>query len=683
MIPLLLLNIPVILSVIIIVRLYFNGLSLGDTLLCCGTVYFSYIVIVEQFLGILNALTINNLELVGFVFLTGAFICLRLKKVKPDILAALKKIGAYFPYDKLGIFIVSVIIAFSLVKLIYNLVNPPFGWDSLNYHFTFAVEWLKSGNLNTPLVVFDNPCPTYYPLNGSLIYLWLIFPFKSVFLADLGQFPFFVLTFLAIFNISRKLGVSRSYSFLAAALMTITPNYFKQLSIAYVDVMVCAWFLSALNSLLNLTKRIDYKNTFLFGLSLGMLIGTKSIALAYGFILVIFYFYILIKDGLKPRFLNHILLLLVCMLITGSYGYARNLIETGNPLYPTTFQFLGRTIFHGVMDKSNFISFLKPEDYSLSKILFHEGMGAGTLLFVFTSIPLYIFMTYKNKKFTLQGLILTSSFVLLYVIYRYIFSLPNIRYLYPMLALGYILAFYSLSNLKFPKKILSVIILACFFASIPEMARKKELVVSMVLFLLFWVILLFTYRKLQVHFVKLVIISFLFSFCAVAILNIDYNRHEFERYPKTTKISGFWPDAAKAWDWLNKNTSGNNIAYVGRPVPFPLYGTNFKNNVYYVSVNKTDPAKLHYFPGSFYKWGADFLSVHKSFEETNNYRGRADYSTWLMNLKRRNTDYLFVYSLHQTKEVLFPMEDSWANANPDRFIQIFSNPTIHIYRVIR
>jgi len=149
------------------------------------------------------------------------------------------------------------------------------------------------------------------------------------------------------------------------------------------------------------------------------------------------------------------------------------------------------------------------------------------------------------------------------------------------------------------------------------------------------------------------------------------------------KYSGFWPQATKAWEWLNNHTQGNNIAYVGRPVPFPLYGTNFKNNVYYVSVNKTEPAKVHYFPNGYYSWGDDFLGLHKNLELKGNYRGDADYSVWLNNLIRKNTDYLFIYSLHQTKDIAFPLEDSWAKGNPDKFNPVFLNQTIHIYRILK
>jgi hypothetical protein len=149
------------------------------------------------------------------------------------------------------------------------------------------------------------------------------------------------------------------------------------------------------------------------------------------------------------------------------------------------------------------------------------------------------------------------------------------------------------------------------------------------------------------------------------------------------KYSGFWPEATMAWDWLNRNTKNNNIAYVGRPVPFPLYGTNFKNNVYYVSVNKIEPAKVHYFPNSYYRWGYDFLELHKNLEAEGNYRSQANYTIWLNNLMRRNTDYLFIYSLHQTKDIQFPLEDMWAKNNPDKFTLVFINRTIHIYKIIR
>ena len=42
----------------------------------------------------------------------------------------------------------------------------------------------------------------------------------------------------------------------------------------------------------------------------------------------------------------------------------------------------------------------------------------------------------------------------------------------------------------------------------------------------------------------------------------------------------------------------------------------------------------------------------------------------------------FIYSLHQTKETIFPLEDNWAKNNQDKLKTVFSNNTIKIYKVL-
>jgi hypothetical protein len=677
MIDFLLLNFPVIIFSAIAARLYFGSADKADSLLCAALFYFSYIILSEQALGLFNALTVNNLLLINLAVLSAAFLLMRFEDRNLKLTPSLGKFIASRRYDRFDIFFLAVILGFSAVKLSYNLVNPPFGWDSLNYHFTFAVEWLKHADLAVPLVISDNPCPAYYPLNGSLIYLWFIFPFKNVFLADLAQAPFFILVFLSIYNISRKLGVSKQFSFWAAALTTVTPNYFKHLSIAYVDVMVAAWFLVSLNFLLNLSEKLDLKGVVLFGLSLGMLVGTKTIALAYSFILAVPFFYFLFKQKPGRNFIYLALLFFICAVSTGGFSYLRNFIETGNPMYPLILKVWGKVIFGGVMDKANFTAFTSPEEYSLSTLLFHEGMGLGAVLFIIPGILLFFFGIFRARKVSVKEIILFTSFILLYLFYRYTFSLPNARYLYPALAMGYILSFYALHNIGFPVKILKWLVVVCFLASMPEMARRRELVASLAL----TAVLFFTLPYLIKSMPRLIIPSVIVVLLGLAILNSDYIKNEYPRYIKMERYSGFWPDATRAWEWLNNNTSGNNIAYIGRPVPFPLYGSSLKNNVYYVSVNRQDPAKLHYFPNSYYSWGHDFTSLHKSLEDLGNYRSQADYNTWLGNLLKRNTDYLFVYSLHQTEKAEFPLEDGWARNNPEVFQEVFANNTIHIYKI--
>jgi hypothetical protein len=215
-----------------------------------------------------------------------------------------------------------------------------------------------------------------------------------------------------------------------------------------------------------------------------------------------------------------------------------------------------------------------------------------------------------------------------------------------------------------------------------EMARRMELVMSLVISIMLFFTLPYLLRFLKKERIFQYLIGlFIVIFIALIPLEKYYIKNEYPRYVKMVKYSGFWPDATKTWVWLNDNTTGNNIAYIGRPVPLPLYGTNFKNNVYYVSVNKVEPAKIHYFPNSKYICGFRGDFPYRNFEDDENYRGKANYHIWLDNLAKQRTDFLFIYSELLSKEVQFPMEEEWASSHPEKFDPVFKNTTIHIYRI--
>jgi len=653
-----------------------------DSIMALFVVYLSQIVFIELLLGLSGALYLKNVILLSLTFFLGVYL---LTQNKEFYLPPLN-FSLYFKKllsNKLFSFIFSVAASFAIVKILVNLLNPPFGWDSLNYHFTFPVEWLKHGNLDTPITIFDDPSPTYYPLNGSLFYLWLILPFRSVFLADLGQFPFFIIAVISIYSIAQKIGLNKTNSFYSALLFALIPNFFKQLQIAYVDVMVGALFLACVNYLFLLKEDFNWQNVLIYSISLGLLIGTKTTALLFSILLIIPFLVMLFKNY-KKACLG--LVFLPCALALGSFSYFRNFIQTGNPLYPLDFSLFNIHIFKGVMDKAIYSSHFSSSDYSLGKMLFHEGLGAQALLFILPGIFLSLPSAFikKRRELRLSLIYFLALPILIYFVYRYIIPLANVRYLYAMLGLGVVLGFYISDILKIKKAVISFLILVCIFSSIPSLAKRQELAASLILTAALFLLLtnfkrtrLFNNKKLILSIIVALVFSLLF------LGEKYYKRNEFGRYYKMVKYSGFWPEATKAWDWLNRNTSGNNIAYTGRAVPFPLYGSGFKNNVYYVSVNKTQPAKLHYFNNSRYEYGPGFESLLKTIEQDNNYRGRPDYNIWLENLRKANTDYLFVYSLQQTKSIIFPLEDNWAKSKADKFGLLFSNNTIHIYRVIK
>ena len=683
MIKFLLMNLIVGITSFLVVYKLFRIRNFIDSLILLFLSFFAQIISTQLLLGIFGALYLRNVMLLNFAILLLIAVFTK-ERGSSFSFIGVKDSLRHSLESKITSFGVSLVLGFVIVKLFFNLINPPFGWDSLNYHYTFPVEWIKSALLNNPLVVSDDPFPAYYPLNGSLFFLWLIFPFKSAFLADLGQLPFFVISFLGIFSICRKLKLDKEYSFFSAILFVIIPNFFKQLQIGYVDIMVGGVFIAAVNFLIALKEDFNLKNTIIFALALGIFTGIKTTCLPYSIFLLLPFLYLLFMAN-KFSFLKRIaslFLVISIVLVFGGFSYIRNLFLTGNPFYPLEVMLFGNPVFRGVIDKATFIARREEGGDSLSKLLFHEGLGIQSILIILpaTFVAFFVnFLKNKDKDFLKNYLMLLPLF--LYLIYRYVLPLPNSRYLYPMLAIGICAGFYCLNSLKVPLKKIRVIASIFILASVFDCARRIELGISFAASLLFLVILslILKYEKLwNILFSKRSIFAFaIFTLIIMKILFLDYQKNEYARYIKNSR---YWPDATKAWAWLNDNTKGNNIAYVGRPVPFPLYGTNFKNNVYYVSINSQDPIQLHYLKHSRYRWDSA-ENMHNSFEDKGNYRGNADYSAWTNNLDRRKTDFLFIYSLHHTREIIFPVEEKWAEENPDRFKPVFNNETVRIYRL--
>ncbi len=655
-----------------------------DSLIALFILYFSEIIIIELLLGIMGKLYLQNIIFLSLAILLIIWLISRTKESSLDFLGARKALFELLN-NKFILLGTCVILGFGITKVFVNLVNPPFGWDSLNYHFTFPVEWMKNGNLNNPIVVSDDPFPTYYPINGSLLFLWLIFPFKSAFLADLGQLPFFVISFLAILSIGKKLGLGKEYSFFTACLFVTIPNFFKQLGIGYVDIMVGGIFLVALSFILSLKEKFNLKNIIIFAISFGIFIGIKTTVLTYSILILLPFLYLAFsqKQASITDKIGYAIIFFSLVLIFGCFSYFKNFILTGNPFYPLDVTILGKTIFRGVIDKMTFIARNEESGYSLAKLLFHEGLGVQSLLIILPgailALPVNILRN-KNKDLFLNYIITLP--LLLYLTYRFILPIPNSRYLYPVLGIGMIVGFYVLSSLKMPPKIIRIIVIISIIVSAFECARRMELGISFALsFLLFIMFILFLkYKRPRINLLSKggIISGILILLIVLQILLLDYKKNEYVRYVKNSR---YWPDATSAWAWLNNNTEGNNIAYVGRPVPYPLYGTNFKNNVYYVSVNSFEPIHLHDLKNSRYSWDNKAENMHRSFEEPNNYRGNADYAVWLNNLHKRKTDFLFIYSLHHTKDIKFPIEEVWAKSHLDKFNLVFNNKTVRIYKL--
>ncbi|MBP7216396.1 MAG: hypothetical protein KBA46_03825 [Candidatus Omnitrophica bacterium] len=655
-----------------------------DGLLAFFIVYFGQIIIVETGLGIANSLFLNNVIIAHCVVLAIVWFLSRTKlPVTPcqnlrDSLSSLIR-------HKVVLLGFAFILGFGIVKIAINLVNPPCGWDNISYHFVFPVEWLKSGTLDTPISICDDPSPPYYPINGSLFFLWFMLPLKNVFLADLGQVPFFIVAFLSVYAICRKLDVRQEYAFFGAALFMLTPNVFKQLEIAYVDVMMAALFFAGLNFLLALRQDFSLKHCVAWSLYCGAFLGTKTSAIIYGLFLIGLFFVLLVgrikeKQGVG-RVFGYLAVFFAIIIITGGYTYVKNFLVTGNPLFPADIHVLGKRLFKGVMPFATYRAHWTPEDFNLKKFLFGEGMGGQFIIFVIPAVILAPLVALKRANRGMRCISFYVSLLPIALFLSFIFLMPQfwVRYLYPFLGMGFVGAMMLIELARVPAWLVRTLVFACFVASVGELSGHLELFSSMMFSLLFF----FSLRKLmQARITRAWLIGLgIGLFALLHILNIDYDAHEYDRYAKPLPYVNYVPGDRLAWKWVNDNAHGVRIAYAGIPHMLPLYGRHFKNDVMYVSVNKVQPIKLHYFPEACYTWDTDYLKVIASLEREGNFREHPNYSTWLRNLHSEQIRYLVVYSFRRLKTMVFPLEDVWAGAHPEDFTLAYTNDAVHIYEV--
>lgn len=674
MVIFIILNLFVIFSARIIIKRFFNNFHILDKILIGFSIALAQIVLSEQILGVFSILTLLNLIITNFlIFLLLIIFCRRGISQAP--VGDRMEINFSFSEDKVVLFGFSILAGFVVVKVFLNLINPPFGWDSLNYHLTFPVEWLKHKNFYTPITINDDPTPSYYPINGGLFYLWLILPFKNVYLADIGQLPFYIISLIAVFAIARRIGLDKKISYLATIIFGIIPNFMKELEIAYSDIMMACIFLLAVYSLLVLRKKFRWSIFSLSVVNLGLLLGTKTAGLPYVGILVMYLLYLLIKNkGIKKSCYGFILLL-VGLIIFGGYGYIRNYILTGNPFYPLDVIYFGKRIFKGVVPISSYRAHWGPYDFNYKKLFFSEGLGAQFLILIFPSMFLAPVLAVKKRKF--QFIFILP--LLLFLTFRYVIPQLWVRFLYPYLGIGTVVGFWVLNQMNLKQKVLDIICLLFILTSVGEIAGHMELICGLIISIIIFIasFMVIKYNLLLKINPRIYILCFIMIIVALIIGERFYLDQEYLRY---VTDSPYPEEETLAWKYLNDiiPEEGANIAYVGRPLPFPLYGTRFKNNVFYVSVNEKEPF-LHSYENSYYRWTSDYNQRHKMMRENGNYRGNASYDIWLKNLKAKNTNYLFIYALHEITS--FPMEDDWAKSHPEVFHLIFSNSLVHIYKI--
>ncbi|MBU0548425.1 MAG: hypothetical protein KKH57_06740, partial [Candidatus Omnitrophica bacterium] len=530
---------------------------------------------------------------------------------------------------------------------------------------------------------FETSSGSYYPINAQLFYTWLMLPLRNAFLADAGEAPFYIIGIIAVYSILRKYDVDRRIALLSGFVWALIPNIFKQLKLgSEIDVICAVLLLLVFECILLLREDFTLSNCVLFGISAGLLVGTKIINLVWLAGLSPAVCYILYNDIKSGKFalskkISFLGVIALMVILFGSYIFIKNYIFTGNPLFPVNIKIFGKTVFAGLLDSAAYKMQVASWGLDLKKIIFKEGLGVQFIALILPGIfaPL-IFFKYLKGRFSPLGeyVLLFSAPLLMLVLYSISINVYTVRYFFPLLSLGLLTAVIFVSKFSYGNKyIIFISSISIFFGSF-QLANGLELV-SSILFSIFLFIALVVYKKQIAEFYKSkkfkkVFLAVLFiTLLFLVYLNYDYDKEEFNRYPLSfSKKESAQRDIGRGWKALNELTGkGARVAYTGRQEYYPLYGRGLKNRVIYVSVNKKEITPYNKPDGL--------------------YRKVKDFSAWRENLKKHKIEYLFIAQpIYENRESIdpakFPIEDEWALAHPEDFQLVFSNSLSRIYKVL-
>ncbi len=657
------------------------------------TLLFAQIIIVVLSLGTIGKLYLSH---VLFAHLCIFLIALLFNQPKKTFIIIKPNIETYFN-SKLVILAFSVFICFFSVKTFVNLITPPIDAESLHYHLAFPAAWIRSGSLNNPMYMFsampiafpkllELSMPSYYPFNAELFFAWLMLPLRNAFLADIGEVPFYIIGIIAVYSILKRYNVKDKIALLSGFLWVLIPNIFKQLKTgSQIDVICATLFLLMIYTVLLLKENFTLKNAVLFGITVGIFLGTKATNIVWFIATLPFICYIFYKSlrALRISPLKYFLIfgsIISTVILLGGYVYFKNFILTGNPLFPAEFKILGKVIFKGLMDNATLKDFVAyGNNFNLGKILLGEGLGLQFLGLILPSmfIPLFFYKHIREKAKPLGEYLLLFMVPITMIIFYSFFidsTVYVVRYLFPFLSLGLIVATIFINLIPNGEKYFYFVAFVSILASAAELAHRQELIISIVsAFILLAILLL--YKKQLVAFYKSpnfnkTAISFLIlGMLFLSYLNFKYDQNEFVRYPLILSKKEAWQmDIVKGWQKLNEVTgSGTRVAYTGRQEFYPLFGSKLKNDAKYVSINEKE-ANPYNKPDGLIRKVKDFVA-------------------WRKNLKKERIEYLFValppfVNRESEDPNKFPIEDEWAASHSDNFKLIFSNSLSRIYKVV-
>ena len=638
-----------------------------------------------------------------------------------SLLPARETRASALPWQTLPLAVVAVVAALLLFMVPYGATHAPLTqYDSLSYHLYFPARWLQDHRLSIIPTPFSDEAQAYAPINGELFFLWLMVPFHGDVLARIGQLPFGLLGAVTMYALARRLGAGREPATYPALFFLLSRPVVEQMVGANVDLVCASMFLSALYFGVMAVDRGRPADWALWGVSAGLFVGSKYVALVYTPLLLIFPLAGLWRAGR----MQHLAWALPGLAVFALPWYARNWIVTGSPIYPASLIVAGVTIAEGAFSRSAMLNTIfHTSDLRLFPVILARAAGV-TLSLVWIPAAIVGGFAMVRRAWWPNGAVALLP-VAMAALHWFVFPV-NIdpRFIMPALAPA-LLPFAFVSGAAGSWRI---VVRTWYAAAVVWIlvGVHAEIPATVPWFMGGWLAL-----------DGLVVRSFLGAFFAAVGIAATLASLARRRRAWTVASALCWGTAAvtltigadrwcrpgqceylntssafiranylSSWDWLGTHVQNATIAYTGINLPYPLSGPALTNRVVYVNLDGHDHWRFHDYDHAYrslaivpkppvlatssgelkpvpQRAGANPDAARPRYE-----RMEGAPNLWKLSLRRSNVNYLFVAALsaYEIDNVWhndggFPIEDEWAKGDPTMFRLAYQNPQVHIYAV--
>jgi hypothetical protein len=250
---------------------------------------------------------------------------------------------------------VAVLVLVSVAHVRASRYSAPgaYGYDDISYHLTTVASWVKRGDLAMPKFAVGDDATVYYPIGGEILSWTLLSPFRTNDVAARwSQLPFALATLAAMAALAGRLGFPSRSMLPGLVLYWSLARVFPQLALGAGNDHSTAFFLlAACDGALELARRRTPGAGLYAGTALGLLLGTKYLGVL--FVPLVAGVWLVARvtvgrtSGARGRFLLPELAAAGAAAVAGGFTYLRNLVTTGNPLFPAPLRVAGVELLAG------------------------------------------------------------------------------------------------------------------------------------------------------------------------------------------------------------------------------------------------------------------------------------------------------------------------------------------------